>query len=360
MAGMGSLDTHEYALTLDLMEALVSSLDLSEVLTKAYGVLSRRLSADYAAICVSKPGTMMEYDWVVAQMPSEFFSHHGEMASGDFVRQAVAGSPSLVMRDTEMVPREELERGLLYQRYRELGMPLEHVMAVLLDMGHDGHGGFMLYRDRLHPFSDSERALLQRLTPLLTSTVRNCRMMGEAKGGRWMLEQLLRKQGCEFVVLAPPATEFMRTDGATKLLESWFPPAERGRHGLPTALVERLGRLSDDRHLLETGQDVLKVDGKDRDLYVTFIPVSLPSNGRLWALMLKEVTHVVQVPTKWSNKLTKREKEVVACVLGGWDNLTIAEHLGCAEDTVKRHLFHVYNKLGVSDRKRLLHMATQP
>lgn len=360
MAVMGSFDDHEHALTMDLMEALVSSLDLSEVLTRAYQVLSRWLTADYAAICVSKPGTTVEYDWLVAQMPSEFFGHYQEMASGDFVRGAVTRRPSLVLRDTEMVPREELERSLLYQRCRELGMPLEHVMAVLLDMGHDGHGGFMLYRDRLRPFSDSERALLQRVTPVLTSTVRNCRLMGEVKSGRWMLEQLLRKQGCEFVVLAPPATEFMRTDGATPLLESWFPAVERGRHGLPTVLVEQLGRLSNDMHLLEAGQDVLNFEGQGKDLYVTFIPVAVPASGLLWALMLREVSHVVPVPPKWIKKLTPREVEVVACVLRGWDNQMIAEHLGCVQDTVKRHLVHVYNKLGMGDRKRLLYMATLP
>jgi DNA-binding CsgD family transcriptional regulator len=357
---MASYEPSEHKLITDLVEALVSSLDLTEVLARAYQVISSKLAADYAAICVTRPGTLVEYDWSVAQMPREFFDHYEEVAGADFVRRAVMKQPNVVLRDSEMLAREELKRSHFYRHCRELGMTLEHVMAVMLETGRDGHGGFMLYRDRAQPFSEPERALLQRVTPILTSTVRNCRIMREDRTSRWMLEQLLRKQGCEFVIVAAPAAEYMRTEGATALLERWFAPHERERNGLPTVLVEQLGVLSKDIRQLESGQDMRKFEGKDSDLYVTFMPMTVPASGLLWALMLKEVPHAVPVPAKWSKKLTKREVQVVACVLRGWDNLTIAEDLGCAEDTVKRHLFHVYNKLGVSDRKRLLHLATQP
>jgi DNA-binding CsgD family transcriptional regulator len=259
-----------------------------------------------------------------------------------------------------MVPREELERSLLYQRGRELDMPLEHVMAVLLDLGLDGHGGFMLYRDRRRPFSDRERALLQRLTPALTRTVRNCRQHEDLMNDRWVMEEMWSRQGTECVMVSAPSTEVRRTKGATKLLEDWFSPSERGRHGLPLVLVEHLERMSNDMQLAEPGQNVWKAERPDRNLCVTFTPLTVPGGRRLWALTLQEFMHAVPVPAKWNKKLTKREKEVVARVLRGWVNLTIAEDLGCAEDTVKRHLLHVYNKLGVPDRKMLMHLATQP
>ncbi len=360
MDSLLSLDSREQALTFDLMEALTSSLDLTEVLSRAYDVLSQLLAADYAAICVSRPGRPADYEWMVARMPPEYFARHDEMAHSDFVRGAVVRQPNMVLRDSETVQqREELESSVLYQRCRELGMPLEHVMAVLLDTGHDWHGGFMLYRDRLHPFSDRERALLQRLTPLLARTVRNCRVMGETRSGRWMLESLLRRRGSECLVVAPPSTELMRTDGATAVLDAWFPPSERGSHGLPLALVERLEGLTRGGLPVLPAQDTWECEGPEKNLRVTFVPLPEQGSRRLWALLLEEVPHAVPVPGVWRERLTKREVEVVARVLRGWDNQTIAEDLGCKLGTAKKHMQRIFDKLGVDNRSTLLHIASR-
>lgn len=64
-------------------------------------------------------------------MPDAFFGGYAEMAPHDFVRRAVTKTPNLVLRDSEMVPRSKLESNAMYHRSRDLGMPLEHVMAVM-------------------------------------------------------------------------------------------------------------------------------------------------------------------------------------------------------------------------------------
>jgi DNA-binding NarL/FixJ family response regulator len=355
------LDVREQELTFELMQALTYSLDLSEVLTRAYGVLSRLLAADYAAICISKPGRLADYEWMVAAMPPEYFARYHEMAAEDFVRQAVMRHPNMVLRDTEMISREELERSLLYQRSRELGMPLEHVMAVLLDVGRDWHGGFMLYRDRRQPFSERERALMQRITPLLTSTVRNCRLMGEVKEQGKVLEHLFRRQGLESIVLTLPSSERLRTPGATALLESWFTPEERGPRGeVPAVLLERLELLASGRkHAgIEPGTTWVR-EGLERSLRVTFAPLPDQSGGRLWAILLQEVANWATVPPGWRDLLTQREVQVAECVLRGWDNQLIKEHLKCSLGTVKKHLQRVFDKLGVDSRAALIHKATR-
>lgn len=51
-----------------------------------------------------------------------------------------------------------------------------------------------------------------------------------------------------------------------------------------------------------------------------------------------------------STVLSTREREVLALVARGTTNRAIAEHLFVSEATVKTHLIHVYDKLGVSDR----------
>ncbi|MCL4157992.1 UNVERIFIED_CONTAM: hypothetical protein GTU68_006784, partial [Idotea baltica] len=48
--------------------------------------------------------------------------------------------------------------------------------------------------------------------------------------------------------------------------------------------------------------------------------------------------------------ITQREREILARVAQGKANKEIASDLGIAEDTVKRHMSHVFRKLGVNDR----------
>jgi two-component system, NarL family, nitrate/nitrite response regulator NarL len=60
------------------------------------------------------------------------------------------------------------------------------------------------------------------------------------------------------------------------------------------------------------------------------------------------------------NLLSKREFEVVQCVVQGMTNREIAERLGLSQHTVKNYLFRVFDKLGVSSRVELLFIALGP
>lgn len=58
--------------------------------------------------------------------------------------------------------------------------------------------------------------------------------------------------------------------------------------------------------------------------------------------------------------LSKREFEVVQCVVQGMTNREIAERLRLSQHTVKNYLFRVFDKLGVSSRVELLFMTLGP
>ena len=56
-----------------------------------------------------------------------------------------------------------------------------------------------------------------------------------------------------------------------------------------------------------------------------------------------------------THECTDRERQIIDLLLQGMTNRQIAQTLGIAEDTVKKHLQHVYKKLGV--RRRVLLIA---
>lgn len=57
--------------------------------------------------------------------------------------------------------------------------------------------------------------------------------------------------------------------------------------------------------------------------------------------------------------LTKREQEVLGLLLEGWRNQDIAERLGLSPNTVKNHVYNVYQKTGVTNRVELAGLGTE-
>ena len=51
--------------------------------------------------------------------------------------------------------------------------------------------------------------------------------------------------------------------------------------------------------------------------------------------------------------LSEREKQVLQLLCSGLRNKAIARQLGVAEGTVKVHVHHIYQKLGIRNRREL-------
>ncbi|HYO53292.1 helix-turn-helix transcriptional regulator [Archangium sp.] len=354
---MPNLNSREQALIFKILDAFSSSLDFTEVFSQAQGPMSQLFPSDSMALCVSKPGQPTAYDWMAPGMPVQFFERYHEVAKDDFVRSAVARTPDVVLRDEAMIPRAELVRNPVYWRFRELGMPLEHCMSVLLSGGPAWHCGVTMYRGRRRPFSKRNQAILQWLAPRLVTTIRNCRMFGEVSARGEMLDALFHKQGAALLVMASSSKEVMRTERATELLDAWFPLAERDSSGLPTRLVEHLTSLMSGGGDLRHGRDVWRRTESDRSLKVTFVQLPVPDGRRLWMLVLEERPHAIPLPEDWHQELTAREVDVATYVLHLWDGRTIADHLGCSLGTVKQHLKHIFDKLGTDNQKKLISLA---
>jgi DNA-binding NarL/FixJ family response regulator len=55
--------------------------------------------------------------------------------------------------------------------------------------------------------------------------------------------------------------------------------------------------------------------------------------------------------------LTERENEILQCIAQGMDNAQIAENLDLSEKTVRNHITHIFDKLGVDSRSRAIVLA---
>lgn len=345
---------------LDVMTALTSSLELREVFSESHRILSRVLAADFGGLCVSRPGAPGQYDWPMVQdMPQAFFDRYPEIADECFVSSAVIQQPNTALRDSEMLSRQEMRNSAMYAYCLEMDMRVERVLSVSLDMGLGWHSGFTLYRDHRKAFSDRDRAFLQRLTPILARTVRNCLMLGDMSRQGDLLEQLFLHTGLESIVLSPPTAELMRTPRSTALLHRWFPDEPCGRFGLPQVLLDALTGLSRSGQRMLSGQDVLTFRRPGRSLKVTFLRLPAHLGTTPWALLFQEVSHGAQAPTEWRKRLTPREMDVVERVLNGWDNQTIAEDMGSSLNTLKTHLKRVFVKLAVPTRAKLILLAQE-
>lgn len=72
------------------------------------------------------------------------------------------------------------------------------------------------------------------------------------------------------------------------------------------------------------------------------------------AHMAKQLEAAATRAVRPVDTLTRREKSVISCLMQGWRNKEIAQHLSITEQTVKNHLRTIYDKVGVSDRLELV------
>ena len=91
--------------------------------------------------------------------------------------------------------------------------------------------------------------------------------------------------------------------------------------------------------------------------------ISCVHGGQVWA-SAEQLNYLVDALTqahtlrlvnaKGFDLLSKREEEVVQQVAEGLSNHDIAQQLHLSDHTVKNHLFHIFDKLGISNRVELV------
>jgi DNA-binding NarL/FixJ family response regulator len=87
-----------------------------------------------------------------------------------------------------------------------------------------------------------------------------------------------------------------------------------------------------------------------------------PENRFFYIIKIDELTHQVTLDTgalAIDFGLTKREVEILSNVFNGLKNAEIAERLFISEITVKKHLEHIFKKIGVNSRTALIRKTVE-
>jgi DNA-binding CsgD family transcriptional regulator len=322
--------------------------------------LMRLLGGDHAALGFSHGDTLRgsapvesnpgRLGWIASDgLPPAFFGDYESWVAHDFVLKAVICRPRTVLRDSEMVSRSVLEANPFHRRARELGVPLQHVMAVMLNVGAMS-SGLAVYRERKGPFGDRERALLHGLVPALSDAVRNCCLYEDAERRARVLEVALTNQDRAVIAFDSHAREVFRTQLATPLLKRWFGGASKTAAPLPELLSDHVKRW-----LILVGSTTPRTfPRRDSETMLVVTPEWVADSERLLlSIVLEERPKPPWTPAMWAN-LTTQERAVVAGVVRGWDNKLVAAELGCSTATVKTHLTHIYDKLAIGSRSKLI------
>jgi DNA-binding CsgD family transcriptional regulator len=359
MSGSMNFSIPELELRDRVISALNSSLSFPQVLEAARAPLLELAQADSMALCLMRLTPSLDFQWHVPGHRIPLLDEYAGVSDHDFVRGPIFARPGVVIRDQEMLSREEYEHSVLYQRSRELGMGLDRVKAVLLPIRPDFFGALALYRTRRRAFPSRSAAAVTSLTAHLVNSVRNCSDVQALTTGARLLEELYRHPDTGFLIVEPPSRVVLRSRRADALLEKWFSPSDFDASGLPERLRTQLNalvRMDADSRL---GKNVWVSLHIDAYRVVRFIELPAAEGPRQWALVMNELPISIPLPVEMRRKLTPREAEIARLLLRNRSNEQIAEELEITFLTAKTHVRNVFNRLGVDDRADFLYQAAR-
>ena len=175
------------------------------------------------------------------------------------------------------------------------------------------------------PFDERARLLARALQPHLTDLWREASVRRRLRATLSLVD---RDASIGFVLMGHGTTAEFASPSAHRLLRRYF-GAETVR--LPELIVDWLANRT---------REPLVIRGEDRMLIVE-------ADQDASALMLSERPAVAE-------QLTPREREIMLCVAGGLSNAEIARRLWIAPSTVRKHLEHIFDKVGARSRTAAL------
>jgi DNA-binding CsgD family transcriptional regulator len=295
------------------------------------------------------------FEWK-ASTTEHFLQSYFQWHQDDFVFQWLSQHPNEAYSDTQMLRGRKLEDTVTFRRSRESDLELRHVLAVLMvPENHMGSSAVALYSDRRESFREADRRLLQDLTPAFSGGFQNFARFDALSAHNQLLEEMLRQEGANAIVLDTRRRECFRTGSVTSLLEKWYPGrSERDEGGIPRVWRARMDAFMAGSVLLTPIPDSWREERRMSALEVCFTRLPRIQGRDQWELRLREVN---EIPESWRPKLSRREFEAAALVLQGKSDKDIAKAMAVALDTAKQYVQGAYDKLDAHGRAALRDLA---
>ncbi len=241
-----------------------------------------------------------------------------------------------------LTQRQFHQLGLYQEFYRPLG--IEYQIAISLPAPRARVFGFTINRAR-PDFSDRERLLLNLLWPHVVQARQNAEAVSALR------DRDHRSRGA--ITLGSDGRVQFCPDHVRRWLSLYF-----GRSPDPRLLPDRLGRwVAGQRQRLTQGSEVppprvaLVMERDRHRLTVRLLSESLGDQCLLLLEERPDRAAGATVPRSERRRdLTGREAEVLHWVTEGKTNKEVATILGLSPLTVRTHLEHIFQKLGVETR----------
>ncbi|HEU5062022.1 MAG TPA: helix-turn-helix transcriptional regulator [Solirubrobacterales bacterium] len=205
--------------------------------------------------------------------------------------------------------------------------------------------GIAMNRSR-RSFSERDRLLLELLRPHLTRAY--ARALEREQMGALIatLERGLRESDTAVLELGPDGIIATASGAALELLRAYFPDA--GGASLPAEIVEWRASAP------ALGPAPLRVEGDRGRLTVREAPAN-PAGS----LLVLEEERVVEAESLRPLGLTRRQAEILHLLCQGRSTNQIAADLFISPQTARKHLEHVYHRLGVNTRAEAVAVARE-
>jgi DNA-binding CsgD family transcriptional regulator len=351
------LSEHDYDQMLDAVRVIAEVTDPAGFGPTVVEQIGRVVASDVTSLNDVDPLTG-RFDFVIT--PDSFVAPPGTEAAmaelaaeHPLIRHVSETGDSSAHKISDFWTNEDWHRSALYQRvYHPMGV--EHQMAIGLPAPRPTVIGLALNR-YAGDFSERDRDVLNRIRPHLAQSWRNAREHSRLRTMVDTAAGALSADGSAAVLLSEPIQEL--TPGALTDLYRFF-----GRPPVNSSLPYRVARW------LEREQEVhrrgvigdfsrpLAATRESRRLVVRHLPAA---SGHGEALLLRVSVHEQTATRLGTLGLTARESQILSHLTSGATNAQIATELNLAASTVKRHLDHVYRKLGVSGRVQAAAVALE-
>ena len=250
------------------------------------------------------------------------------------------------LRISDFWNRSQLHDSGLYSEFYKL-YDIEDALCITVPSRHPRVIGVGWHDDRR--FTERERLLAELVRPHISQALQNAKLVTRVQSQLQLLKQGLEESGSTGAITCDSKgrVQFVTTL-ARRLLTEYFGAVHNPDHNLPMELLrwvqcQNAQFLKEDVPLVRTP---LAVQRGSKRLTVRL----LSNDGANLLLLEEEKTAPPSTAVAERFGLSRRESEVLGWVAQGKTNREIASILGMSLPTVKKHLEHVFQKLGVETR----------